>query len=107
MSIPGIGPGCADPKVAEQVEIQARYAGYIDRQRDEIERHRLHEETHLPQDFDYRQVRGLSSEVREKLLRIRPATLGQANRIAGVTPAAISLLLVYLKKRSGRGRKTA
>jgi tRNA uridine 5-carboxymethylaminomethyl modification enzyme len=107
MSLPGIGPGCADPKVAEQVEIQARYAGYIDRQHDEIKRHRLHEETQLPQDFDYQQVHGLSTEVREKLLRIRPATLGQATRIAGITPAAISLLLVYLKKRAGRARKTA
>jgi len=107
MTLPGVGPGVADPKVAEQVEIQARYAGYIDRQHDEIERHRRHEETCVPQDFDYLQVRGLSTEVGEKLARIRPATLGQAARIPGVTPAAISLLLVHLKKRAGQARKFA
>ena len=107
MTLPGVGPGSADPKVAEQVEIQACYAGYIDRQQEEIERHRRHEETVVPQDFDYARVRGLSAEVREKLLRIRPATLGQAARIAGVTPAAISLLLVHLKKHSGHARRSA
>jgi len=107
MTLTGVGPGSVDPKVAEQVEIQARYAGYIDRQQDEIERHRRHEETAVPQDFDYAQVRGLSAEVREKLLRIRPATLGQAARIAGVTPAAISLLLVHLKKHAGSTRQSA
>ena len=107
MTLTGVGPGSVDPKVAEQVEIQARYAGYIDRQQDEIERHRRHEETAVPQDFDYAQVRGLSAEVREKLLRIRPATLGQAARIAGVTPAAISLLLVHLKKHAGQARRSA
>ena len=106
-SLPGIGPAVADPKVAEQVEIQAQYAGYIERQRDEIERQRRHEETSMPQTFDYEQVRGLSAEVREKLARIRPATLGQAARIPGMTPAAMSLLLVHLKKRSGRTRKSA
>ncbi len=106
-SLPGVGPAVADPKVAEQVEIQAQYAGYIDRQRDEIERQRRHEETHLPPTFDYGDVRGLSAEVREKLTRIRPATLGQAARIPGMTPAAISLLLVHLKKRSGQTRKSA
>ena len=107
MTLPGIGPGSADRKVAEQVEIQARYAGYIDRQQDEIERHRRHEETCVPQDFDYSRVRGLSTEVREKLARTRPATLGQAARIAGVTPAAVSLLLVHLKKGAGNSRKFA
>ncbi len=107
MTLPGVGPGSADPKVAEQIEIQAHYAGYIDRQRSEIERHRLHEEIHLPQNFNYGQVRGLSTEVREILARVRPATLGQATRIAGVTPAAISLLLVYLKKRSAQTRQSA
>ena len=100
MTLSGVGPGVADPNVAEQVEIQAKYAGYIDRQHDEIERQRRHEETRLPQQFDYAQVRGLSAEVQEKLARIRPATVGQAARISGVTPAAISLLLVHLKKRS-------
>ncbi len=89
-----------DPVVAEQVEIQAKYAGYIERQRDEIERSLRHESTVLPEDFDYAAVRGLSAEVREKLERNRPATLGHASRIPGVTPAAISLLLVYLKKRN-------
>jgi len=107
MSLPGIGPGIADAKVIEQVEIQARYAGYIDRQQDEIERQRRHEETCVPQDFDYAQVRGLSAEVCEKLARVRPATVGQAARIAGITPAAISLLLVHLKKRAATARKSA
>jgi len=91
--------------VAEQVEIQARYSGYIERQRDEIARARRHEDTTLPEDFDYGAVRGLSAEVSEKLARIRPATLGQAGRIPGVTPAAISLLLVYLKKHRHQTRQ--
>ncbi len=90
----------ADPAVAEQVAIQAKYAGYIDRQRDEIERSLRHESTSIPEEFDYAAVRGLSAEVAEKLARNRPATLGHASRIPGVTPAAISLLLVHLKKRS-------
>ncbi|MBL8250525.1 MAG: tRNA uridine-5-carboxymethylaminomethyl(34) synthesis enzyme MnmG, partial [Candidatus Competibacter sp.] len=106
MRLPGVGPGEADPRVAEQVEIQAKYAGYIDRQQDEIERQRRHEELALPADFDYAQVRGLSREVSEKLSRHRPQTLGQAGRISGVTPAALSLLLVHLK-RGGRMRRTA
>jgi len=89
-----------DPVVAEQVEIQAKYAGYIERQKDEIARQRGHEQTVLPDDIDYHAVKGLSAEVCEKLNRIRPATLGQAARISGMTPAGISLLLVYLKKRS-------
>ncbi|MFZ1643786.1 MAG: tRNA uridine-5-carboxymethylaminomethyl(34) synthesis enzyme MnmG [Candidatus Contendobacter sp.] len=101
MSLPGVGPGETDPQVTEQVEIQAKYAGYIERQRDEIERQRRHEELALPADFDYAQVHGLSREVSEKLGRHRPHTLGQAGRIPGVTPAAVSLLLIHLK----RGRK--
>jgi tRNA uridine 5-carboxymethylaminomethyl modification enzyme len=100
MRLPGVGPGVADRQVAEQVEIQAKYAGYIDRQRDEIERTRRSEATNLPEDLDYARVKGLSSEVREKLTRHRPQTLGQAGRIPGVTPAAVSLLLIHLKKRS-------
>jgi tRNA uridine 5-carboxymethylaminomethyl modification enzyme len=100
MSLPGVGPGVVDPQVAEQVEIQAKYAGYIDRQRDEIEKTRHNESVVLPVDFDYGKVKGLSSEVREKLSRHRPSTLGQAGRIPGVTPAAVSLLLIHLKKRS-------
>ena len=100
MRLPGIGPGVDDPAVAEQVEIQARYAGYIDRQQAEVERTRHHEELRLPDAFDFDQVRGLSMEVREKFSRHRPATVGQAARIPGVTPAAISLLLVHLRKKS-------
>jgi len=98
MQLPGSGEAVTDPKVAEQVEIQAKYTGYIDRQRDEIARQKRHESTALPEQIPYDQVKGLSAEVQEKLARIRPATLGQAARIPGVTPAAISLLLVYLKK---------
>jgi len=98
MALPAIGPGVADLQVAEQVEIQTKYAGYIERQHDEIERTRRHEETLLPEDIDYASVHGLSSEVQEKLNQIRPVTLGQAGRISGVTPAAISLLLVHLKR---------
>jgi tRNA uridine 5-carboxymethylaminomethyl modification enzyme len=93
----------ADPvtnqQVIEQLEIQAKYAGYIDRQHDEIAKHQRHEETRLPADFHYEHVVGLSAEVREKLIRIKPETVGQAARIPGVTPAAISILLVHLKKR--------
>lgn len=102
MSLPGIGPSTADPRVAEQVEIQAKYAGYIERQREEIERQRHHEELVLPADLDYTAVHGLSREVREKLDRHRPQTLGQAGRIPGVTPAAVSLLLIHLKRRPFR-----
>ncbi|OQX35618.1 MAG: tRNA uridine-5-carboxymethylaminomethyl(34) synthesis enzyme MnmG [Oceanospirillales bacterium LUC14_002_19_P2] len=87
-------------QVAEQVEIQTKYQGYIERQTEEIDRLRRHEETRLPADFDYDAISGLSNEVRIKLKDIRPETLGQASRIQGVTPAAISLLLIYLKKRS-------
>ncbi len=87
-----------DPAVAEQVEIQVKYAGYIDRQAKEVERHEHHESLKLPEDLDYMSVRALSMEVRQQLQERRPETLGQASRIAGVTPAAISLLLVHLKK---------
>jgi len=100
MALPEAGPGLNDRQAAEQVEIQAKYAGYIDRQHVEIERSRRHEETPLPVGLDYESVRGLSNEVRQKLAQHRPATLGQAGRIPGVTPAAISLLLVHLKKSS-------
>ena len=87
-----------DAAVIEQMEILAKYAGYIDRQSDEIEKLRAAETTRLPEDFDYGQVKGLSNEVKQKLGDIRPETLGQAGRIPGVTPAAISLLMIYLKK---------
>jgi tRNA uridine 5-carboxymethylaminomethyl modification enzyme len=87
-------------QVPLQVDVQAKYTGYIDRQHEEIERHQRHEDTRLPEDLDYAAVRGLSTEVCQKLTRHKPATLGQAARISGVTPAAISLLLVHLKKRA-------
>jgi tRNA uridine 5-carboxymethylaminomethyl modification enzyme len=87
-----------DPTVAEQLEIQVRYAGYIERQQAEIARQRHQEQTVLPETFDFHTVRGLSTEVLEKLVRVRPATLGQAARIPGVTPAAISLLLIHLRR---------
>jgi tRNA uridine 5-carboxymethylaminomethyl modification enzyme len=87
-----------DPSVAEQVEIQAKYEGYIERQRDEVARRSEFESRPLPMDLDYRNVRGLSAEVQQKLNRHRPETVGQAARISGVTPAAISLLLVHLKR---------
>jgi tRNA uridine 5-carboxymethylaminomethyl modification enzyme len=98
MTLPGAGAPAADPVVAEQVEIAAKYSGYIDRQREEIERHRAQEELRLPEDIDYRSVRGFSTEVQQKLEQHRPETVGQAARISGITPAAISLLLVHLKR---------
>jgi tRNA uridine 5-carboxymethylaminomethyl modification enzyme len=107
MSLPTAGPGVADPVVMEQLEIQAKYAGYIERQEEEIERHRRYETLALPQDLDYSNVRGLSNEVRQKLQQHRPATIGQASRVSGITPAAISLLLVHLKKQSGSTRQKA
>lgn len=94
-------PVPADPRVAEQVEIQLKYAGYIARQQVEIARNERNEQFVIPPDFDYSAVRGLSFEVRQRLAQQRPETVGQAARISGVTPAAISLLLVYLKKRQG------
>ncbi|MDH3637081.1 MAG: tRNA uridine-5-carboxymethylaminomethyl(34) synthesis enzyme MnmG, partial [Gammaproteobacteria bacterium] len=100
MTLPGAGPGVQDPRIGAQLEVEARYAGYIERQRQEIERQRRHEETVLPMDLDYSSVRGLSIEVCEKLTAFRPLTIGQASRISGVTPAAISLLLVHLKKNT-------
>ncbi|MBT3014703.1 MAG: tRNA uridine-5-carboxymethylaminomethyl(34) synthesis enzyme MnmG [Candidatus Thiodiazotropha sp. (ex Clathrolucina costata)] len=100
MGLTKLGPGETDPQVIEQLEVQAKYAGYIDRQRGEIEKQRTNEAVLLPDGLDYATVRGLSSEVMEKLQRHRPQTLGQAGRIPGVTPAAISLLLIHLKKRS-------
>ena len=97
-SVPGIGPGVDDAQVAEQVEIGIKYAGYLDRQREEIARQQRHEGTPIPADFDYASVRGLSAEVQQKLERVRPQTVGQAQRIPGMTPAAISLLLVHLER---------
>ncbi|TWH99117.1 tRNA uridine 5-carboxymethylaminomethyl modification enzyme [Luteimonas cucumeris] len=99
LAVPSLGPAVADAKVAEQVEIGVKYAGYLDRQRDEIDRQQRHEGTAIPDGFDYAAVRGLSSEVQQKLERVRPETVGQAQRIPGMTPAAISLLLVHLTRQ--------
>ena len=98
MTLPGSGEAVADRQVVEQLEIQAKYQGYIERQKDEVERNRSQETLPLPADLDYREVRGLSIEVQQKLSQHRPETLGQASRVQGVTPAAISLLLVHLKR---------
>jgi tRNA uridine 5-carboxymethylaminomethyl modification enzyme len=101
-TLTGAGTGVTDPTVAEQVEIATKYEGYIQRQRAEIERQLGQETTPLPRDLDYASVRGLSVEVRQKLAAHRPETVGQAARISGVTPAAISLLLVHLKRGLGQ-----
>jgi tRNA uridine 5-carboxymethylaminomethyl modification enzyme len=98
MSLTGAGIGVADEKVAEQVEIQAKYHGYIERQREEVGNSQQYETLGLPNDLDYREVRGLSIEVQQKLNQHKPETVGQAGRISGITPAAISLLLVHLKR---------
>jgi len=97
LTLPGAGSPVADPQVAMQVEIATKYAGYIDRQHDEIARHLALESAQLPADLDYRSVRGLSVEAQQKLNLHKPETIGQAARISGITPAAISLLLVHLK----------
>lgn len=91
-------------QIKEQVEIGIKYQGYIERQATEIERNDANENTRLPDGIDYREVRGLSFEVSQKLNQFRPETIGQASRISGVTPAAISLLMVHLKRR-GLGRR--
>jgi len=98
MTLPGTGERVADPKVAEQLEIQAKYHGYIERQQAEIIKQKRNEQTKLDTKMDYTRVTGLSNEVAQKLNDHKPATIGQASRISGVTPAAVSLLLVYLKK---------
>lgn len=98
MQVPELGPPVADAAVAEQVEIEAKYSGYLQRQREEIERARRHEDTPIPDGFDFAAVRGLSHEVLQKLQRVRPETVGQAQRTPGVTPAAVSLLLVHLTR---------
>ena len=101
------GQGVADPQVAEQVEIQIKYEGYISRQQDEIDRLRKHENMALPTDLDFDAISGLSNEIKQKLKDVRPQTLAQASRIPGVTPAAVSLLLIHLKKRSLVERQSA
>jgi tRNA uridine 5-carboxymethylaminomethyl modification enzyme len=98
MTLPGAGPGVDDPSVAGQVEVQVKYQGYIDRQRDEIARVADHEATALPPELDYRTLRGLSVEVQQRLNQHKPSTIGQASRVQGVTPAAVALLVVYARR---------
>jgi len=108
MTLPGArGAEPVDAQVAEQLEIQARYRGYIERQKEEIERAEQYENTPLPRDLDYRTLRGLSVEVQQKLNQQRPETVGQAARISGVTPAAISVLLVHARRGFGNHQKSA
>ena len=99
MLVPQLGPGVDDAKVAEQVEIETKYSGYLHRQRDDIARQQRNETTSIPDAFDYAQVHGLSAEALQKLQRVRPQTVGQAQRIPGMTPAAISLLFVHLERQ--------
>ena len=94
--------GHSDAAVREQVEIAAKYAGYIERQKEEVEELSAQENVELPADLDYSTLRGLSKEVQQKLTLAKPQTIGQASRIQGVTPAAISLLLVYMKRERKR-----
>jgi tRNA uridine 5-carboxymethylaminomethyl modification enzyme len=106
MTLPGAGERVTDPVVAEQVEVQAKYQGYIERQKDEVARNAGYEDIRLPLDLDYATVQGLSREAQQKLNQCKPETAGQAARISGVTPAAISLLLVHVKRRfSGQKKK--
>ena len=98
MSLDNSGEKVNNSDVCEQVETQAKYQGYIERQLDEIERQSENELLKLPKSLNYAEVRGLSTEVRQKLDKYKPETLGQASRISGMTPAAISLLLVHLKR---------
>jgi tRNA uridine 5-carboxymethylaminomethyl modification enzyme len=106
MTLSTFAPALADPQAAEQVEIQVKYEGYIARQQEEINRQQRNENTLLPAELDYRQVSGLSNEVIAKLNDHKPGSIGQASRISGITPAAISILLIYLKKQ-GLLRKSA
>lgn len=105
-ALPSFGPALTDAQAAEQVEIQVKYEGYIARQQEEIDRQQRNENTLLPAELDYRQVSGLSNEVIAKLNDHKPSSIGQASRISGITPAAISILLIYLKKQ-GLLRKSA
>ena len=99
-------PYIEDEEVIEQLDIQAKYAGYMQRQNAEIEKAKRLEDTAIPEGFDYNKVKGLSNEALQKLIQIKPATVSQASRISGITPAAVSLLLVHLKAR-GQMRKQA
>ena len=104
MNIEGLGPAVTNKQAAEQVEIKIKYQGYIDRQLDEIAKLKRYEDTVLPIELDYSDIKGLSTEVVVKLNEIKPESIGQASRISGITPAAISILLIYLKK-NGLKRK--
>jgi tRNA uridine 5-carboxymethylaminomethyl modification enzyme len=104
VELPGAGPGLPAGQAADQVEIQIKYQGYIARQQDEVQRREQFEDWRLPEDLDYRSVRGLSIEVQQKLNKHRPETIGQAQRISGITPAAVSLLLVHLKRGASQSR---
>jgi tRNA uridine 5-carboxymethylaminomethyl modification enzyme len=99
--VAGLGPGSGDVKVAEQVEVQVRYSGYLTRQAGEVERNQRNEDTPIPSGFDYDRVQGLSAELCEKLQKTLPESIGQASTIPGMTPAAISLLLIFLKRHRG------
>jgi tRNA uridine 5-carboxymethylaminomethyl modification enzyme len=107
MTLPGAGEPVDNVQVAEQVEIQTKYHGYIQRQQEEVSRQAQYENTLLPKDIDYKVVKGLSNEVQQKLNQHKPETIGQASRISGVTPAAISLLLVHLKRGFGDKKQSA
>jgi len=100
MTLPGAGEGVSEPVIIEQLEIQAKYHGYVERQKGEVEQSRASESLRIPAEMDYNEVHGLSIEVKQKLNQQKPETVGQASRIQGVTPAAISLLLVHLKRRT-------
>ncbi|MEL0630654.1 tRNA uridine-5-carboxymethylaminomethyl(34) synthesis enzyme MnmG [Psychromonas aquatilis] len=102
MKVDGLGPAISDPIAAEQVEIKIKYQGYIDRQLDEIAKLKRHEDTVLPNDLDYTEIKGLSNEVIAKLNDLKPESIGQASRVSGITPAAISILLIHLKKNGVR-----
>ena len=107
MTLAGAGTPVDDEEVAAQVEVSVKYAGYIDRQHEEVARHLAQDALPIPAALDYRDVRGLSNEVRQKLASVKPESIGQAARISGVTPAAISLLLVHLKRGAVDARQTA
>ena len=99
MKVPELGPAVSDANVSEQIEIEIKYSGYLARQHEQIQRQQRNETTSIPVDFDYAAAKGLSAELRQKFERVRPETVGQAQRIPGMTPAAISILLVHLERQ--------
>jgi tRNA uridine 5-carboxymethylaminomethyl modification enzyme len=98
MSLAGVGPGVEDESVAEQVEIQCKYQGYINRQKEEVTKMVSLEGIKIPEGIDYAVIPGLSAEAKQKLTTTRPTTLGHASRISGITPAAVGILAVYIKR---------